>query len=140
MTVPAAPAAPADSDTPPSAGPRGAGRQLASLGFDVGAPVAVYYLLHALGVGNLVALGVGAVVPAVGVAWTLMTKRRADGVAVLVVATIVAPIGMSLITRQPRFLLAKDGLITGLWGVWFLVSVRASRPAALVFARPLPAS
>lgn len=137
MTVPAAPAAPADSDSPTSAEPRGAGRQLASLGFDIGAPIAVYYLLHGLGVTNLVALGVGAVLPAFGVAWTLITKRRADGVAVLVVATIVASIGLSLITRQPRFLLAKDGLITGLWGVWFLVSVRARRPAAFVFARPL---
>ena len=29
------------------------------------------------------------------------------------------------------------GLITGAWGVWFLVSLAARRPAAFVFARPL---
>jgi hypothetical protein len=92
-------------------------RQLAALGFDIGAPIAVYYLLHGLGVANLLALGAGALLPGIGVAWTLITKRRADGVALLVLATIVASIGLSLLTRQPRFLLAKDGLITGLWGL-----------------------
>ena len=57
--------------------------------------------------------------------------------ALFVLATILVSIGVSVVARQPRFLLAKDGLITGLWGAWFLVSVRARRPAAFVFARPL---
>lgn len=53
-----------------------------------------------------------------------------------VLATMLASIAMSAIARDPRFLLARDGLITGLWGLWFLASLRARRPAAYVFAIP----
>ena len=95
------------------------------IGFNIGAPIAAYYLLHGLGVANLPALGAGAVLAALSAVYTLVAKRRADSVALLVLVTIVASIGVSVIVRQPRFLLAKDGLITGLWGAWFLVSVRA---------------
>jgi hypothetical protein len=34
-------------------------------------------------------------------------------------------------------LLAKDGLVTGLWGIVFVASVAARRPAAFAIARPL---
>lgn len=148
MAVPRpAPAAahdsPPGSGQPPGAVPpgrggrRGPGRQLAMLGFDIGAPIGVYYLLHGFGVANLPALGAAAILPALGAAYTLIAKRRADGVALLVLATMVASIGVSVIARQPRFLLAKDGLITGVWGLWFIATVRARRPAAFLFARPL---
>jgi hypothetical protein len=112
-------------------------RALAGLVFDIGAPIAVYYVLHGLGVGNLVALGAGAALPALSAGYTLAVKRRADGVALFVLTTIVASIFVSVIARDPRFLLARDGLITGLWGLWFLASVWARRPAAFTFARPL---
>jgi hypothetical protein len=110
---------------------------LAGMAFDIGAPIAVYYVLHGLGVGNLAALGAGAALPALSAGYTLTVKRRANSVALFVLITIVASILVSVIVRDPRFLLAKDGLITGLWGLWFLASVRARRPAAFTFARPL---
>ena len=112
-------------------------RQLAGLGFDIGAPIAAYYLLHVLGASNLVALGAGAVLPAISAAWTLALKRRSNTVALVVLATMVTSITISVLARDPRFLLARDGLITGLWGIWFLASTRARRPAAFQFARPL---
>jgi len=115
----------------------GGGRQLAALGFDIGAPIAAYYLLHSLGASNLMALSAGAVLPALSAGYTLAVKRRADGVALFVLATMLASIAVAVVAHDPRFLLAKDGLVTGLWGLWFLVSVRARRPAAFVFARPL---
>jgi len=40
------------------------GRQLVALVYDIGAPIAVYYLLHGFGVKNLVALVAGAALPA----------------------------------------------------------------------------
>ncbi|MGH3257045.1 MAG: VC0807 family protein [Streptosporangiaceae bacterium] len=112
-------------------------RQLATFGFDVGAPIALYYVLYGAGVSNLVALGAGAVLPALAAIYQLITKRRTDTVGLFVVATMAFSIVVSVIAHNPRFLLAKDGLITGLWGVWFLASLRARRPAAFIFARPL---
>jgi hypothetical protein len=114
-----------------------ASRQLAKLCFDIGAPIAVYYLLHAAGAASLVALAAGAAVPAAGSAWTLAVRRRADPVALVMVASFTASILVSVIAHDPRFLLAKDGLITGVWGLWFMATVRGTRPAAYIFGRPL---
>ncbi len=133
----------AASVMPPGAGLPARGQQragswqLAGLAFDIGAPVAVYYLLHGLGAGNIPALAAGAALPAVSAGYALAVKRRASGVALFVLATIAVSITVSAVARDPRFLLARDGLITGLWGLWFLASIGARRPAAFVFARPL---
>jgi len=130
-------AQPKPQPQPQPSQPQRGGWLLTKLAFDIGAPIAVFYLLHALGVGNLIALGAGAVLPALSAGYTLAIRRRADGVALLVLATILASIIVSVVSRDPRFLLAKDGLITGLWGLWFLASLGARRPAAFGFARPL---
>jgi hypothetical protein len=84
-----------------------------------------------------VALGAGALVPAVGVIVQLITRRRLDGVGGVVVVSVLATIALSLLTDNPRFLLAREGFITAMWGVWFLATLRARRPAAFRLARPL---
>ena len=137
MTASHSPAAPPSLAAPPSpSAPPSLARTAGTLALDIGAPIALYYSLHAAGVSNLIALGASAVVPAIGVAVQLATRRRLDGVGGLVLASVAAAIAASLITRSPRFLLAKDGLITAVWGLWFLASTRSRRPAAFVMARP----
>ena len=105
--------------------------------FDIGAPIAVYYALRSAGVPSLAALAAGAVLPALGALWQLAVRHRADMVAVVVLATMAGSLVISLIAHSPRFLLARDGLITGIWGAWFLATLAARRPAAFLFARPL---
>jgi hypothetical protein len=130
-----------DASAPaPAPPPPGLRRQLALLVLDVGAPIGLYYGLRAAGLSNLVALGAGAIVPAVGVVVQLVTRRRLDGVGGVVVVSVLATIALSFVTDSPRFLLARDGFITALWGLWFLATLRprwARRPAAFVMARPL---
>jgi hypothetical protein len=113
------------------------GRQLAKLGFDIGAPIGVYYALHAAGASSLAALAAGAALPAAGSVWTVAIRRRADPVALVMLATFTASILVSVIAHSPRFLLAKDGLITGAWGLWFIATLWGARPAAYIFGRPL---
>ncbi len=127
----------APGPAPAAVGPK---RQLALVVLDIGAPIGVYYGLRAAGLSNLVALGAGAIVPAVGVIIQLITRRRLHGVGGVVVVSVLATIAGSLITDSPRFLLARDGFITALWGLWFLATLRAGwarRPAAFALARPL---
>ena len=112
-------------------------RHLARYALDIGAPIALYYLLIGAGVSNIVALSAGAVIPAWSAAVGAVTTRRVDAVAILVLASFVVSIAASLATHNARFLLAKDGLITAAWGLWFFASLRAHRPAAYEFARPL---
>jgi hypothetical protein len=120
-----------------AAKPESPRRTLALLVLDIGAPIGLYYGLHGAGVSTLVALGAGALVPAVGVIVQLITRRRLDGVGGVVVVSVLATIVLSLLTDNPRFLLAREGFITALWGLWFLATLRAKRPAAFRLARPL---
>jgi hypothetical protein len=109
----------------------------ARLALNIGGPVALFYLLRSRGVSDFAALAAGAVVPALGAAFTLIVQRRADTIAIFMVVTISVALLTSVIAGNARFLLAKDGILTGSWGVWFLLSARGQQPAALVFARPL---
>lgn len=120
-----------------AAAPASLKRQLGLYALDFGAPIALYYVLHGAGVSNIVALSAGAVIPACSAAVGAITSRRVDAVAILVLASFVVSIAASLVTHNARFLLAKDGLITAVWGLWFFASLRAHRPAAYEFARPL---
>jgi intracellular septation protein A len=132
--------APATADAAnavPTPAPRSLRDQLALLAFDIAAPTALYYILRSVGASNLAALSISAVLPAVAAIYKLAVKRRVDAVALVVVAAIAVSIALSLVAHDVRFLLARDGYITALWGLWFLATLRARRPAALVFARPL---
>lgn len=110
---------------------------LARLALGIGLPTALFYLLRAEGVCDLVALAAGAALPALGALLTLLVRRRVDRISVFMAATMALALLASALTGSPRFLLAKDGLVTGAWGIWFLVSARGQRPAALAFGRPL---
>lgn len=44
---------------------------------------------------------------------------------------------VAALSHSPQLLLAKDGLVTGLWGAVFVASVAARRPVAFTIARPL---
>jgi intracellular septation protein A len=128
---------PATDETAAPPTPRSLGNQLGLLAFDIAAPAGLYYILRGAGASTLAALSISAVLPALAAIYKLAVKRRIDAVALVVLATIVVSIALSLIAHNARFLLARDGFITALWGLWFLATLHARRPAALIFARPL---
>jgi len=121
----------------PTAAPARMRGQLAELVFDIGAPIALYYLLHAAGLSNLLALTISAVAPVVSVSTKFAFKRRIDTVAIVVLATIAVTVCLAITVHSPRLVLARDGFITGLWGLWFIATLWSRRPAAFTFARPL---
>jgi membrane associated rhomboid family serine protease len=67
----------------------------------------------------------------------LVRHHRLDRLGTLVIAMMLLGVSVSLITGRPQFLLAKEGWITGLWGAWFLISLRSRRPLAFTFSRQL---
>jgi hypothetical protein len=119
------------------AAPANLRRQLLGLALGIAVPTALYYVFHAVGLSNLTALTLAAIVPALSTVYNLLVRRTVDAFALLGLASIVVTIVPSLIAHDPRFLLARDGLITGLWGCWFFATLRMRRPAAFLFARPL---
>jgi hypothetical protein len=132
-----APAADEMQAPAPTPAPPRLGGQLAELVFDIGAPIALYYILHAAGLSNLLALTISAVVPVVSVSIKFAFKRRIDTVAIVVLATIALAVCLAITVHSPRLVLAREGFITGLWGAWFIATLWTRRPAAFTFARPL---
>jgi hypothetical protein len=112
-------------------------QSLRALAFDVVAPIALYYRLRSLGVGVWLALVAGAAAPAMSALAGLITRRRADGLGLSVMALLLLGAAVSLLTGSPRVLLARDGWLTGAWAIWFLLSLRARRPVTFVFSQPL---
>lgn len=104
---------------------------------DLAGPIALYYGLSAAGVGNVVALTVGTVPPLLSSVVKFIKQRRVDALGVFVVVIFVLSIIASFVTDSPRFLLLKDGWLTGAAGVAFLVSLWGRRPLAFSFSRPL---
>jgi len=112
-------------------------RQGARLAIGIAVPTALYYIFHAMGMSNFTALLLAAILPSLSTVYNLAFRRQIDGLSLVVLATIVLTAIVSAVAHDPRFLLARDGLVTGMWGLWFFATLRARRPAAFLFARPL---
>lgn len=99
---------------------------------------ALYYLLRHLGVSVYAALVVGAVLSLVPACVALVRGSRPGGLEAFFTVLLFASFAISLVPGDERFLLAKDALVTGGVGAWFLASLRrADRPLAYQFARPM---
>ncbi|MFC1435738.1 VC0807 family protein [Streptacidiphilus sp. N1-3] len=117
--------------------PAGGARRALVLLVDVALPLAAYYGLRALGVGSRPALIASALVPVVSAAVQFGRRRHLDPMAAFVTAVMLLGLVASLVSGSTRVILARDGWVTALAGVWFLGSVRARRPLVFEGARPL---
>ncbi|MYT33913.1 MULTISPECIES: VC0807 family protein [unclassified Streptomyces] len=119
------------------AGRPGNRRLLFQLVWDVGAPIALFYVLRGLGASTFVALLAGAVLPVVtaGVYW--LRDRRLEGMAAFMAGVMLLGTVISLISGGTRFMLARDGWVTAAAGLCFLGSAWTRRPLAYLGARPL---
>ncbi|MDH6109585.1 hypothetical protein P3T36_000356 [Kitasatospora sp. MAP12-15] len=105
--------------------------------WDVAAPIALYYGLRAAGMSVFAALLVGALLPLATTAVQWVRQRRLDAMASFVAAVMLLGLAATLVSGSTRFMLAKDGWVTGVAGLLFLASVRARRPLVFLGGRPL---
>lgn len=99
---------------------------------------ALYYLLRHVGVSVYAALVVGAVLSLLPACVALLRGHRPSGLEAFFTVLLFASFVISLLPGDERFLLAKDALVTGGVGSWFLASLWwADRPLAYQFARPM---
>jgi intracellular septation protein A len=102
---------------------------LLPLVLDVAVPLGGYYLLQHLGVSVVLSLALSGLVPAVRTVWSVLRHRRADALAMVVLAITVISIPISFITGSPRVLLAKESIGTGPFAIFLIISALVSRPA-----------
>jgi hypothetical protein len=113
------------------------GRAVLTLLFDMGAPIAMFYVLTAAGLSSFSSLLLSAVLPGLSTVYQVARSRHLDALAVFMMAITVITALASLVSGSPRFLLAKDGWVTGISGLWLLATTRANPPVVFMFARPL---
>src|SRR5690606_12580285 len=95
--------------------------------WDLGLPIAVYYLCRGLGVGPVPALLAGGGAALLRVAAVALRKRRLDGVAALVAAGFAGMGGWFLLGDE-HLMLAKEPIMSGGLGLVLLVSCLIGRP------------
>jgi hypothetical protein len=103
------------------------------------APIVAYDLLSGV-TSDVTALSVGAAFPAAATLWTLVRTRRPDPVALMTLAGIVLGLTGALVFDSSMFLLLKDSVITGAFGLVFLGSLVASRPITFALGRTMMAT
>jgi hypothetical protein len=114
---------------------QGVRQLLPSLLVNAIAPYVVYQVLTGNGVDPVQALQVAAIFPIVGVARGYIRTRRADIIGVVSLVFIVLGVAASVISGDPRFILIKESLLTGAFGLVCLASLLMPRPLMFYFGR-----
>jgi hypothetical protein len=101
---------------------------------DVAAPLVVFYLLRHLEVSVLLASLVSGAIPAVRTAISAV-RGRVDVVGMVMISLFVVGGVLAYVEGDPRIIYAKDGWLTGLLGIWAIISLRMRRPFMLHVGR-----
>lgn len=112
-------------------------RRLARLALDLGVSPLAYYGMLLAGVPTVPAL---LAATAVAGGWLLLTialDRRVDGLAAFMVGMYGLMLLLAAATADPRLLLARDPVTSGLAGLVFLASCPTATPATAYLARRL---
>ena len=110
---------------------------LPSLAFGAAAPLVAYEMLSSRGVADAPALTISAIFPLIGITLSLVRTRRVDMIGLISLIFIVVGVATSVLTGDTRFILIKESLLTGLFGLVCLVSLLLPRPLMFYFGRQL---
>lgn len=112
---------------------------LIGLLWDVGLPAVVYYGAHGLGYDVQTALVAAGVVALLRVAFVALLHRRLEVVAAIIGGTFAVLLAISLLTDDPRILLAKESVLSGAAGIALVGSCLLGRPLVYLLT-PAPRS
>jgi hypothetical protein len=117
--------------------PRTSARAIVRFVFDFGVPTGLFYVLRASGFGIYASLLIPAIVSALTGAVTFVRRKRFDVMSVYMATMMFGSVAISLVSGSTRFLLAREAVLTGVTGIWFIASLWARRPLAYLFSKPL---
>lgn len=69
--------------------------------------------------------------------WQVVRTRKVGGLALFTLTILLLSVAASFLTGSERFLLAKDGWLTAVAGLWLLGTLRTNRPFIYEAARPI---
>jgi lysylphosphatidylglycerol synthetase-like protein (DUF2156 family) len=98
-------------------------------------PIVTYSVLTDRGVGEVPALLISGVWPALETVLSLTFRRKMDEFSIFALIFLGLGVVAALGFNSPRLLLVKESVVTGLFGVVTLVSLLAPRPLMFYFGR-----
>lgn len=102
--------------------------------FDIGGPLLTYSWLRSDGIGTVTSLIVSGAFPAIGVVISIIARRQADAIGILVLAGIAVGTALGLISHSARLIILEGSVPTGLFGLACLGSLWRRRPLMFRFA------
>lgn len=103
--------------------------------FDAGPPLLIFFVLRALGAGDVIAYSAGSVVPLVRLIVDRLCGRSFNAISGLIVIFLVVSVVLALVTDDARAVIARGGLIYLVLALVAAVSVPTRSPAMLVLSR-----
>ena len=104
---------------------------LRGLGWDVGLPVLGYYALHLAGVNDFIALLVASLLAAARIGWVAVRERELNPFATVMLVVFGIGLILAFASGDPRFLLLKNSVVTGVLGLVFLGTTLFGTPLTL---------
>jgi hypothetical protein len=105
--------------------------------FDIAAPFLAYLVVRKFGAQAVWALTAGGVVAGLSTAINTIRNKGLDRVGALVILEIAASIAMLFLIRDPRLLLIRAALYTGVASVYLMFTVFVGRPISFDGAKPM---
>jgi hypothetical protein len=110
---------------------------LRSLAIDVGVPLGSFYLLHDVcGISLWLSLALASIPPVIRAVAGFAVERKANLLALLMVAVNLAGLVISFLSGDPRAMIAKDSLVSSVIAVAILTSVALRRPLMSAGLKP----
>lgn len=108
---------------------------LAPLARDIGVPMGAYFAMHKLGYSDFAGLLAGTVLSAAMLVFLAIRSRRLEVLSAIILCGFVVGLALSLVTGDPRLMIAKDSVGTVLIGLAFLISAMIGKPLIYLVAR-----
>ncbi|MDT8914454.1 VC0807 family protein [Amycolatopsis sp. PS_44_ISF1] len=102
---------------------------------DVAPPLLIFFVLHLLGVNDVIAYTAGSIVPLGRLAADRLRGRPFNAISGLVVVFLVVSVVLALVTRDARTVMARGGIIYLAIALAAAVSVPTRSPLMLMLAR-----
>ncbi|OEV03725.1 hypothetical protein AN216_10590 [Streptomyces oceani] len=112
----------------PAAQNAGRGEFAMTLLCDLVLPLGLFYVFRAAGLSQLVALLLSATPPALHTLYTMVRHRRVETIGVFVLGIVILSSAVSVISGDPRAVLVRGAVLTGLIALWILSTVLLARP------------
>lgn len=107
--------------------------------FDVVGPFAAYFVVQAFGAAGLWAMTAAGTVAALSTAVNTVRRKKLDAVGILVILEIIASIAVMIWVRDPRLMLVRPSVYTGIAAVYLGFSALVGKPLTYAGSRVMAA-